>query len=151
MRTLILAEGELSPSCSKTHISYCFNIKKEISKLDISFSYEPKILEDLKKSKKLIIEGIYNFVECDQQKTISQWESFLPVQNLLTISVDDSEKFRGCVHRQSSEQHLFITSKSASPGLILGDISLGIWRVTISVHAVVTDICKYNLHILEVE
>lgn len=151
MTTLVLTEGLLTPSCSKSHITYSFNVPKESSRLDIHFSYDPKKLDHREKSKELICEGICNFVDCGQERYINEWESFLPVQNLLTLSVDDGREFRGCVHRQSPEQHLYIAGDSASPGLIPGTIPPGQWKVTISVHAVVTDVCRYKLHVMGAE
>jgi hypothetical protein len=150
METLILAEGILTPSCSKSHISYLFNLEKNRDRLEILFSYEPKKLEDREKSKALIIEGIRNYVDFDQDRILEGWETYLPVQNLLTLSIDDSGQFRGCAHRQGAEQHLFIEKDNASPGLIPGNLTPGQWRVTISIHAVVSDSCKYKLHVLEV-
>lgn len=149
MDTLIFAEGVLTPSCSKSHISYSFHLKKESDRLQIEFSYEPKKLSDREKSKALILEGIQNYVDFDQERIAKEWETYLPVQNLLTISVDDSIEFRGCAHRQSDSQQLFLEKNHASPGLIPGRIIPGQWRITISIHAVVTDNCKYRLHVLE--
>lgn len=153
MNTLICVEGNLTPSCSKSHISYTFNLKNECNRLNIDFSYEPKKLNDIDKSRELIQEGICNFVQDEQEreKLMSSWETYLPVLNLLTVSIDDSLKFRGCVHRHSPEQHLFIMEKLASDGLIPGKPGPGQWTVTISVHAVVTEFCKYRLHVWEGE
>jgi len=150
MKTLVLAEGILTPSCSKSHITYTFEIQNEVRRLNIDFSYNPKVLEDQAKAKQLICEGIYKYVEKSQcDGFISKWDSYLPVQNLLTVSVDCYNEFRGCVHRHPNEQHLFITENYASPGLIAGKLCPGQWKVTISVHAVVTDFCQYKLYIWE--
>ena len=148
MDTLILAKGQLTPSCSKTHITYCFNLKKEYRKLNISFSYSPKSLEDREKSKELILKGISAFLEDEKDSATSQWESFMPINNLLTISIDDSNGiFRGCGHRQSPNQNIYISEDKATPGFIPGKIFLGQWKITISAHAVITDTCNYTLHI----
>lgn len=151
MKTLILAEGSLTPSCSKSHVAYSFNVKREISRLEVNFTYEPKRLEDMVKAKELIIKGLKEFTEDEEEKCIESWQNNLPIQNLLTISLDDSEHFRGCAHRQSPSQNLFIENEKASYGLIPGSIKSGQWTVTISVHAVVTETCRYSLEILEVE
>jgi hypothetical protein len=152
METLILAEGSLTPVCSKTHITYTFNLQKEAKRLNIDFSYAPKILEDRPKAKELICEGINEYILEDQRDGFMRnWDSFLPVQNLLTISIDYYDEFRGCAHRHPNEQHIYIAENDATPGFIAGKIAPGQWKVTISAHAVVTDICRYKLHIWEGE
>lgn len=149
MDHLIDVEGVLTPSCSKTHITYCFPLYRKAGELKILFCYDPKVLLDKEKSRELISKGIHQFVEEDQDTDLANWERYLPVQNLLTISVEDGNGFRGCAHRQSSQQELIISEQNSSPGLISGALDKGLWKVTISVHAVVTDRCKYSLKVLE--
>jgi len=150
MNTILLAEGKLTPSCSKCHITYAFELNNDSSRLDIYFSYEPKVLDNIQKSKELICQGIVKFCE-GKHEELEQWEKYLPIKNLLTISIDDRDTFRGCAHNQLEHQHLFITKNNASNGLIPGNIAVGQWKVTISVHAAVTEICNYKLHITEGE
>lgn len=149
MNTLLAVEGILVPCCSKTNITYTFPIHAESDRLDIYFSYRPKILEDLELSKELIVEGIEKFGGRAKGSYLDDWKSFLPLNNLLTISVDDYEKFRGSAHRHNPEQHHFIKKDDASSGFIPGPIGKGQWRVTISIHAVVTNQCKYTLKVCE--
>ena len=149
MKTLILVEGKVTPCCSKSHITYCFNLEKEAYRLNIDFSYEPKKLLDHEKAKEYICEGIRSFSAEELEKELENWESHFPIQNLLTVSVDDSAGFRGCAHRHSPEQKLFITEAAASPGFLPGKITRGMWKVTLNLHAVVTDYCQYKLHIWE--
>lgn len=149
MNTLILTEGELTPFCSKSHVVYLCNLCEEGKRLNIDFSYFPKVLDDREKSRELILEGVERFVKEDKDRYLRSWELFLPVQNILTVSIDDCKGFRGCAHRHCYEQHLFISRQTASPGFIPGAIIEGQWKVTISVHAVVTKTCRYKLHIWE--
>lgn len=150
MKTLILAEGKVTPCCSKSHITYSFNLEKEADRLSIDFSYEPKKLLDREKAKELICEGICKFSVGDTEKELENWEAHFPIQNLLTVSIDDSAGFRGCAHRQSPEQKFFITEDTASPGFVPGRLERGIWRVTLNLHAILTDYCQYRLHVWEV-
>ncbi len=149
MNTLILTEANLYPYCSRTHITYTFNLQKDSEQLNIDFEYYPKILKDPVKSKELIINGLNLYADKKRCLLTEKWEQFLPLKNLLTISIDDSDKFRGCAHRHSPKQNLVISHEKASPGFIPGMLKKGLWKVTISVHAVVTDNCHYKLHVWE--
>ncbi|CAM4285634.1 hypothetical protein [Paenibacillus tarimensis] len=148
MNELLTIEGTLTPLSSKTHITYQFHIDEPPARLAIEFQYSPKVLEDSEISRPLIMEAIGKYVDpsaADLQK--QQWERFTPLQNLLTLSVDDPEGFRGSAHRHPPEQRHTLAVGSASPGFIPGVLPAGIWRITISVHCVVTPACTYRLSV----
>lgn len=149
MSILILTEGNLTPFCSRTQITYTFDMVKQSRRLNIDFSYQPKTLEDREKSRELITNCLMEFAPEDGEKMAENWEKYRPVCNLLTISADDSMGFRGCAHRHPQKQHLFIGDDSASPGFIPGEITRGLWKVTVSVHAIVTENCHYKLCVWE--
>lgn len=73
------------------------------------------------------------------------------VYQIKSSSIDGPNGFRGAAHRHLPDQVLFITEDSASPGLLAGKLDKGKWKITISTHAVVTDVCNYRLFITEEE
>ncbi|WP_166244043.1 hypothetical protein [Paenibacillus turpanensis] len=146
MDELLTVEGTLTPLSSKTHITYQFHIDEPSASLVIDFKYSPKVLEDREAARPLIVEAIEKYVEpsvAELQK--KQWERFAPLQNLLTLSIDDPSGFRGSAHRHPPEQHHILGEGEASPGFIAGPLPSGIWKITISVHCVVTPTCTYHL------
>ncbi|MFC3746542.1 hypothetical protein [Paenibacillus sp. GCM10012306] len=150
MRDLLIVEGQLTPLSSKTHITYQFYLPEGIDSLAIDFKYSPKILEDKDLSQELITEAIHKYVDPTlQQVYAEQWERFFPLQNLLTLSIDDPEGFRGSAHRHPPVQQHVLSQETSSPGFFAGKIGPGVWKVTISVHCVVTPECRYQLHIRE--
>jgi hypothetical protein len=153
MRRIILdVQGQVTPVCSKIHISYKFHLGQPGGKLVISFAYGPKNLEDPEQAKTMIFESIDKYTELDQRERLqAKWESFLPLKNLVTISVDDPKRHRGAGHRHDPEQLLFLSKEEASPGLVSGEILTGMWEVMLSLHAIVTDNCRYTLHICQEE
>jgi hypothetical protein len=145
-RSVLEVEGQVTPVCSKTHISYKFNLGQPGGKLWISFAYEPKHLEDRDQARTMIIESIDKYTEADQRERIqAKWETFLPLKNLITVSVDDPEGHRGAGHRHDPEQLLYLSEDAASPGLVRGRILPGMWVVTLSIHAIITNSCRYKL------
>ncbi|OPA80888.1 hypothetical protein BVG16_00630 [Paenibacillus selenitireducens] len=152
MKDLLIVEGTLTPLSSKTHITYQFNIPGPAESLRIDFSYSPKVLDDKEQARVLIEEALDKYVDPSLQAVYKeQWEKFAPLKNLLTLSIDDPEGFRGSAHRHPNHQHHVLSPHESSPGFFAGPIHEGVWRVTISVHCVVTSECRYQLHIREGE
>lgn len=149
---LFSAEGVVTPSCSKSHITYTLHLHHPVDELYIDFDYEPKTLEDEEKAKALIEQGLQSYILPEHLESYSNnWRSYLPLQNLLTLSFDDENGFRGAGHRHDPVQRLMIAEGEASPGLIPGQIPRGQLRVTISLHCVVSDQVRYRLRIEEGE
>lgn len=149
MKTLLEKEGILRPSDSKSHIIYEFQLERESKRLNIFFSYSPKFLDDREKARDLIVKNLSAYMDECPEKAVDSWEEYLPLKNLVTLSFDDPSGFRGAAHRHPSTQSLFITPECASPGLLPGTLNIGKWRVVVSAHAVVTEVCSYQLRIWE--
>lgn len=153
MKKLVLdVQGQVTPVCSKCHITYQFPVGERASKLTIHMAYEPKNMDDMEQAKAIIMESIGKYTEPEHLERVSaKWESFLPLKNLMTVSVDDPVSHRGAGHRHDPEQLLVITADEASPGFTMGPIPAGLWSVTLSMHAIVTDRCRYTLQVWEEE
>ncbi|MBD0381406.1 hypothetical protein [Paenibacillus sedimenti] len=147
-RLLLESQGQVTPVCSRSHITYKFHVPESGGMLWFSFAYGPKNLENLERSRDLIHESIDKYTEPDQRGRLqAKWESFIPLKNLITVSLDDPERHRGAGHRHDPEQLLFLSEDNASPGFVSGSIPSGMWEATLSLHAIVTDTCQYILQI----
>jgi hypothetical protein len=150
METLLKAEGIVTPSCSKSHITYTLHLNRECRELLVEFAYEPKKLEDEAKAKELILEGLDRYILEEHRKSFADnWKEFLPLQNLLTLSFDDEFGFRGAGHRHDPVQRLIISENAASPGLVPGVFPRGQLRIMINLHSVVSEECRYRIHVWE--
>lgn len=149
---LVNAKGVVTPECSRTHIAYRFFLGRAGGRLEIRFAYTPKNLEDEAKAKELIERALEEYTEDGyREQAKSKWQSHLPLKNLMTVSVDDPHRHRGAAHRPDPQQRLFISDGQASPGLVGGALPAGMWEVTLSLHAIVTDSCEYLLQIWQEE
>ena len=54
--------------------------------------------------------------------------AYLPVYNLVTLSLDDPAGYRGAAHRRATEQCHRLTAESASPGFLPGELRPGQWQ-----------------------
>lgn len=145
---IIVVQGTLTPLSSKTHIIYQFHLDYPLSSLEIEFRYAPKPYLDKEASKPLIAEAIEMYADpAVAELHKQQWEQFYPLQNLLTLSLDGPDGFRGSAHRHAPEQRHIVCGDGSgtSPGFIAGDVAAGVWKVTVSVHCIVTPECRYEL------
>ncbi|MGG1657836.1 hypothetical protein [Brevibacillus sp. NRS-1366] len=144
--------GTLTPICSKTHLAFRFHLPQPSDELHIQFSYVPKRLEDPVTAEREIKTALHrDATEKQQQALIERWEEFFPLQNLITVSIDDPEGFRGSAHRHDPVQLHKLSETEASPGFTAGELPKGIWTVTLSVHCIVTPDCHYELKVWEGE
>lgn len=152
MKLLIKTKGKIDRSYDRKHITYEWMLKKDYRKIMISFEYAPKYIDNDEKTKEIIYDVIDKHV-IGEQKDIEkkQWEKYKDLKNLLTISIDDKNGFRGCAHRQNQKQKHIISEAEASPGFIKGIFEKGIFKFIISVHALVTDECNYEIKVYDME
>ncbi|WP_083204999.1 hypothetical protein [Bacillus sp. FJAT-27264] len=145
---LVDTQGKVTPAGSKSHIVYRFFVPNGAERLAVHFTYGPKYLEDQEKARLLIEQGIDTYFEAEYlEQAKARWQSYLPLQNLITVSVDAPDGHRGAAHRHDREQLHILSRHEATPGLVQGEIIPGMWEVTLSLHAIVTDVCDYTLKV----
>ncbi len=147
MNVLYEASGTVNPKSTQSHIAYRFMLHEPVQSLNIEFSYEPKLLEDEPLAEQLITRAMKQYGY--EQQRAEDWRKYAPLQNLLTLSLDDPYRHRGQAHRMDRVQQHRLTEHEASPGFWPGSNPAGLWTVTISLHAVVTEQCHYKLRMTE--
>lgn len=133
--------GRVLPEQDKTNIPLVFTVPEKIEKLIIDYEYSPKILEDEEKAEKLLAQSIEKYLG-DEYK--AEPRDFMPVKNLITLSLDDNGVYRGAAHRHANKQHHEISRKFASAGFVKGEIHSGKWQVVLNVHCCA---CEVNYKI----
>lgn len=146
MKTVMEREVTILPENNKTNIILPFTVSEAAKLMKITYSYSPKILEDSERAK-LLIEECLEKDAGEFKKDYPDWEEFLPLKNLITLSLDSPEGYRGAAHRHDHEQTHILSEKDASAGFLKGEITAGEWRLTLSVHTVVTEECLCKIKI----
>ena len=123
--------GKVLPEQDKTNIPLEFTVPEGIGKLIIDYEYAPKILEDDEQAEKLLAQSIEKYLG-DEYK--AEPRDFMPVKNLITLSLDDNGVYRGAAHRQADKQRHEISKDFASAGFVKGEIHSGKWQVVLNVH-----------------
>lgn len=73
--------------------------------------------------------------------------AYLPLQNLLTLSVFAPDGYLGSAHRPAPFQRHRIAATGASRGFLPHPVTAGIWKAAINVHCVVTEQCRCSLRV----
>ena len=129
--------GKVLPEQDKTNIPLEFTVPEGIEKLMIDYEYSPKILENEEKAEKLLAKSIEKYLG-DEYK--AEPLDFMPVKNLITLSLDDNGEYWGAAHRQADRQHHEISKEYASSGFVKGEIHSGKWQVVLNVHCCACDV-----------
>ncbi len=147
MNLLYEAKGTVYPASAQSHIAYRFMLDQSVERLHIDFTYGPKLLDDDGVAEKLITSAMQRYGY--EQQHEEGWRKYAPLQNLLTLSLDDPYRHRGQAHRMDPVQQHILTEHEATPGFWRGENPAGLWTVTLSLHAVVTEQCNYSIRIWE--
>ena len=141
---LLSKEFQVFYKDEKTNISFPFEINEDVKGLKITFSYDPKVLEDDERAN-LLIENNIKKDAGEFADEYSDWDEFKPLKNLITVSVDDPDTYRGCAHRQDKEQVHIIREDFSSRGFHKGAIQKGQWKIVLNLHGIVTETVNCKL------
>lgn len=144
-QTLLSTDAHLLRASEKTNLAVSFSVPAHTKRLDIRFSYAPKTLNG--EAARPLIEACLQRDAGEFAAQYPDWTHFLPLKNLVTVSLDDPNGFRGCAHRQDDVQAHFLTEDAASPGFLPGKLPAGVWRVMLNIHALVTKSCDCTLKV----
>lgn len=135
MKVLLKKSVTVTPKDEKTNIFLPFTVEDSLKRLEIDYSYSPKELEDEEKSIRLVKENLQR----DGYEDTGDYKEFMPLKNLITLSLNSPEGYVGAAHRQAAIQHHEISEDFASVGFDRVKITAGEWKLALNLHAVVTD------------
>lgn len=143
MKVLLKKSVTVTPKDEKTNIFLPFTVEDSLKRLEIDYSYSPKELEDEEKSIRLVKENLQR----DGYEDTGAYKEFMPLKNLITLSLNSPEGYVGAAHRQASQQHHEISEEFASVGFDRVKITAGEWKLALNLHAVVTDECNCEIEV----
>lgn len=137
---LLNKSGKITLDENKTNIVLPFEIKDDFKSLKISFEYSPKTLNDKAKEIKIAEACLKEYDEVQEGNI----DTYLPIKNLVTLSLDSSREYLGAAHRQSNKQEHIISPDFSSPGFFKTDIAKGEWTIMLNIHSISCDV-DYNI------
>lgn len=129
-------KGRITTANDKTNLTHRFDVPSGIKSLKIKYHYSPKTFEDREKAVALINKCFDKYDEA----LIGRPADYLPVKNLITLSIDSCGVYRGAAHRHDNTQEHIISADFASPGFTKGEIEVGEWDIILNVHSVSCDV-----------
>jgi hypothetical protein len=147
METLFNEEIIFHRHDSKTNRCIDIPVRKDFMYLEFLCSYEPKWLDDDSVAQGLIEDGLEKYVPPEYRACYGDWRDYLPVANLVTLSLDHDGIYVGCAHRHDPKQRHIISADFSSPGFLRYPARAGEWRAVINVHAVVSVATHYHLRV----
>ena len=142
MRSLLHAELNFTPGDSGTTVTLPFLMPEGFQTITARMTYAPSELHDPEQTMALIEAALQALAPMEAP---GAWEKFAPLSNLITLSLDDPNGYRGNAHRKDARQTHVLTASDASPGFLPGAIPPGPWRASIHIHALVTPECRTTL------
>lgn len=154
--------GELRPVDTKGFRRVPLPVDEGVSSIRVRFSYAPRVEESPERSQQIVMAKLEEYGQLLRrfgEKPLRELEkrkeaiakSVLPLRNLLNFCLYDPDgRFRG---RWDSPQYfgkwieVGPERERTSRGFLAGPIVAGEWTIEIEVHAVVTEVCTYELEI----
>jgi len=141
-------EKNLAQADNRKTLVFPFEVPEGIRLLSLHMIYSPVWLEDREASKAMIQKAMRFY---DPWEPMEKWRDYLPLSNLITLSLDDPVGYRGNAHRRAGKQTHTLCAEAASPGFYIGPIFPGTWRASVHIHSLVTKDCTFSLTIQGVD
>lgn len=145
MKTVLETELRILPDSEKTNIALPFVLETDAEQMRISYTYAPKESDGTAARDR--IETCLLRDAGEFRAEYPDYTHYLPLKNLITLSLDAPNGYRGCAHRQAPQQVHLLSESVCSPGFLSGKIQKGEWRLVLNVHALVTDFCDCRIRI----
>ncbi len=133
---LLDAKGKITVDNNKTNLIHRFDVPSGLKALEIIYEYSPKTLENREKA----IEEVKACLEKYDEVCEGRPADYLPIKNLVTLSLDANGRYIGAAHRQSNKQEHIISADSSSVGFVKTEIEQGEWDIMLNVHSVSCDV-----------
>lgn len=124
----------LVPEDHQTHRKIVLELDHTYQALEINFSYDPQEVPT-EQAKEYIREALplYNLPE-------TAVDDFLPLVNLITVSLSYESEYIGCRHNKETKQTIRIAPEQSSLGFIPHEIKAGVWEIQLNLHCVRSEV-----------
>lgn len=144
LEVLVEKEWYLTPDDHQKHIKIPFELKQNYEELKIYFEYSPQLVEN-ELALKVIEQAVPKYFKQAELVDLAQ---FLPLENLITLSVAKEEVYLGCRHHKATNQLVSLSETTSSLGYSPVAITPGKWEVQLHGHAVISEQVFVKLKII---
>lgn len=132
MEEIVRQTLQLNETDNQTHIKLPFTLTKEYTQLVIQFTYSPQVVAQ-QQARQVTLEAIGSYFPAGEQPRISD---FLPLVNLLTLSLNYQERYLGCHHNKQPNQEIVISPEKSSFGFLTQRVLPGAWEIQLNAHCI---------------
>ncbi|HBI64116.1 MAG TPA: hypothetical protein DDX51_03255 [Clostridiales bacterium] len=135
-----------TPQDSQTDASFCFYVSEGMKQIRIRFEFSPGTETDPRLCFPPIEKAMNRYYDSyPRALQPMEKESFLPVKNLITISLDKDGVYLGNAHRWATEQEHLISAEQASLGFLPPEKMAGEWHGMLHLHEILSETCTGHL------
>lgn len=140
---LIEEKNDLTIRDESRHIYHPFLLREEVNSFLINFSYSPGTCGDIESIDRIITayKKVKLSIDFEEAKAL------LPLNNLVTLSLEGPMGFIGNAHRHRDKQVINISNIKSDPGFKSASLIPGIYTVCISTHCIVSSRLEYSLKV----
>ena len=135
-----------TPRNSKTDQTFSFIVPETIEQIKIRFEYSPGKEEDPAVCLPPVRDALNRYYDnYPRDLQPMQEEKFIPIKNLITLSLDKDGVYLGNAHRWAPQQEHLISVQKASLGFVPPAILAGKWNGMLHLHEVLSGTCTGHL------
>lgn len=135
MEEILRQTLKLSEKNHQTHIKIPFLVTKTYTQLQIQFDYEPQVVAENLASQ-AILAALATYFPVGEQPPV---RTFLPLFNLLTLSLSYQNMYLGCYHHKQAHQLITISHEVSSFGFLAQPVLPGEWEIQLNAHCIQSD------------
>lgn len=131
---------------TQTNVKIPFEIRNKYKELVIYFTYSPnKSKDDI--ARKQVEDALKKYTS-GSYSTVKQLASdYLPVDNLITLSLSKNGKYLGAHHNKNNVQEITINNKEASFGFWPVEVEPADWELQLNCHCIASKVVEANVRI----
>lgn len=141
---------ELTHNDTKTNIKIPFEVPQNYTSLQIHFTYGPKFSRD-QAAHEQVQEAIANYLFPASPALDFEVETYLPVENLVTLSLSKNGDYLGGHHNKMAQQKVMISNEAASVGFWPTAIEKAEWELQLNCHCAASNLLTARVRIEGIE
>lgn len=147
---MILLEKEytFTPKNTDTDEVFTFQCPEGVQEIHIYFSFAPDVEENCEICKPQIDKAIASYyAEYAPELQPMEWNKYMPIKNLITISLDHEGVYIGNAHRWRKQQEHILRTDFASLGFCKPQKLEGTWKGMLHLHEIISPECNAMLRV----
>lgn len=138
----------LKPSDTASDIPFTFQTPQGTCSIEINLHFEPPSEWNHTICRQPVMQALNTYYVGNQTAfSEDQWMEYLPIKNMITVSLDHGNKYLGNAHRWDSNQTHLFTPTYVAQGFLKPESLCGCWSGMLHIHEIISPQCRVELKI----